>query len=104
SGSPGSSPRSMLRSTGIALLCQFLSARSIVEVATRPLKKSDRTGEIGHRRSWQGEASRDISARNRECGGLAAISGGLVPALADRDLVWRRTERVMGLSPGSALA
>jgi hypothetical protein len=77
----------------LALLCQFRAARSIIEVAIRPLNHLTEQAKFRFSKASK-ERPRGHSAPKRARGGLAAFSRGLPIDLADRDLVWRRTDTV----------
>jgi hypothetical protein len=88
--------------TPLALLCQFLAARSIVEVARGPLNRLTEQANW-HSATPERRTPRDSSPSDAASRRPRRIFMWVLTKIADRDLVWRPTDRVVpdGRSRGS---
>jgi len=80
-------------SNPLALLCQFLAARSIIGAAIRSLKRLTEQANLPFNEASKASASRRWSTERPSLRPRRILRGRLAE-LADRDLVWRRTGRV----------
>ena len=81
-------------SVRMALRSQILAARSIIRAAIRPLNRLTGQAKLGFNEAFEASAPRRFSSGPPSRRPRRILRGHLAE-MADRDLVWRRTDTVV---------